>query len=174
MAKVRGVREHLDRVKRLTGPEMVEKITQVLYVAADNIKADAQISITNGAVSGKNHVPSAPGTPPNNDSGVLAGNIEAAIVGPAHAQVSSNAPYAAAQEFGATINHPGGTAYFIGDDGMAKFVSNAEATADMPRTKPHTITLPERPYMRPAAAKNREATVKMVRDAVSRIVGKKG
>ncbi len=58
-------------------------------------------------------------------------------------------PYARIHEYGGTINHPGGTPYFIGDDGLAKFVSKAKG-GDLPVTKPHTITIPARPYIRPA------------------------
>lgn len=79
---------------------MVGAVTAALYGGAQDIQVAAQISITTGATSGKNHVPSAPGEPPNNDSGVLAGNIEAANVAPLKAETSSNAPYAAAQELG--------------------------------------------------------------------------
>lgn len=79
---------------------MVSAVTAALYGGAQDIQVAAQISITNGATSGAKHVPSAPGTPPNNDSGVLAGNIEAATAGPLKAETTSNAPYAGSQEFG--------------------------------------------------------------------------
>jgi len=59
-----------------------------------------------------------------------------------------NIEIAAAHELGATINHPGGTAYFIGADGMAHFVSDATATRALPRTKPHKIVIPERSFLR--------------------------
>lgn len=58
-------------------------------------------------------------------------------------------PYARIHEFGGTINHPGGTPYFIGADGKAKFVSKA-AGAGLPKTKPHPIEIPARPYITPA------------------------
>lgn len=58
-------------------------------------------------------------------------------------------PYARIHEFGGTINHPGGTPYFIGKDGKAKFVSKAKGS-DLPRTKPHPIEIPARPYITPA------------------------
>lgn len=57
--------------------------------------------------------------------------------------------YAAIHEFGGTINHPGGTAYFLDADGRAAFVSNDDARAAyLPRTKPHSITIPERAPLR--------------------------
>jgi len=58
------------------------------------------------------------------------------------------ATIAAQNEFGGTINHPGGTPYKIGPDGQAIFVTKAEG-AGLPMTKPHTIVIPPRPFMRP-------------------------
>lgn len=62
----------------------------------------------------------------------------------------ANVQVAAAHEFGATIRHPGGTAYII-REGKPVFVSNATAAAlgwDLPRTKPHDIHVPERSFIR--------------------------
>lgn len=100
MPKLSGVDAHKRRLRRIRGAKMVSGVTRALYGGAQDIQIEAQISITTGATSGKEHVPSAPGEPPNNDSGVLAGNIEAAVVKPLKAETSSNAPYAAAQELG--------------------------------------------------------------------------
>lgn len=79
---------------------MVQAVTQALFVFGNRIQVAAQTSITDGAVSGKNHVPSLPGQPPNQDTGVLANNIETLLVGPLHVEVQSKAPYAVFQEFG--------------------------------------------------------------------------
>jgi hypothetical protein len=84
----------------MKGPRAVEAVTRALYGGAQDVQIAAQLSITRGATSGKNHVPSTAPNPPNNDTGVLANNIEAAVVGPLKAETSSNAPYALAQEFG--------------------------------------------------------------------------
>lgn len=88
------------KLAKLSGPDVVKAANRVLYVGADRIKAEAQRSITAGSVSGKGHVPSKPGDAPNNDTGVLKNNIEAVLSEPLLAEVSSNAPYAAALEFG--------------------------------------------------------------------------
>ena len=112
---------------------MARAVTQAVFVEAQALQVDAQLSITAGATSGKNHVPSAPGEPPNNDTGVLAGNIEAVVTGVGKAETSSNAPYAAAQEFGS-----------------------------------ESQGLPERPYMRPAAARSKETAPKRIAAAVDR------
>ncbi len=100
MPKITGGKANAARLKRMGSPEAAASIGRALYAAGERIQVAAQISITEGAVSGKAHVPSAPGSPPNNDTGVLANNIETLQVEPLKVIVSSNAPYAAAQEFG--------------------------------------------------------------------------
>jgi phage gpG-like protein len=60
---------------------------------------------------------------------------------------------AAAHEFGATINHPGGTqfGYNTEDDareGRVRFLGNGEGFMSLGKTGPHTITLPERSFLR--------------------------
>lgn len=100
MARVIGAREHSARLRRIRGPATIRRVGAALQAAGELIQREAQISITTGAVSGKNHVPSAPGSPPNQDTGVLANNIETVQTGPLKVEVSSNAPYAAPLEFG--------------------------------------------------------------------------
>lgn len=174
MARIRGLEGNLRRLKGLSTDQIAPDIGRALFATAQEIAADAQISITTGAVSGASHIPSPAGTPPNNDTGGLANNIEAELIGPFEAQVSSNAEYAAIQEFGGTINHPGGTPYFIGRDGKAVFVSKQGQGAfhHLPVTKPHTITLPERPYMRPAALRGEKILTRNIAAAVKKIVGR--
>ncbi len=169
MVKVTGKRAVLEKLARM-GPEADRQLGAVLFAIGEMVQAEAQISITNGAVSGKNHRPSRPGTPPNNDTGVLANNIETVQKGPLLVEVSSNAPYSAIHEFGGTINHPGGTPYFM-RDGLAVFVSKQGAGAHhhLPVTKPHVITMPERPFMRPAIAKSKEPGRKMLQKAMVKI-----
>lgn len=171
MARITGARSFMKRLDRLGGPEKDKALLAALFSVGEAVKVEAQISITTGATSAKGqHRPSAPGTPPNNDSGVLANNIISQITGPLRVEVSSNAPYAAIQEYGGTINHPGGTAYFIGENGLAVFVPDSNiASTYLPRTKPHVITLPERPYMRPASQrvrKSNKSAVKKLRDVL--------
>lgn len=78
----------------------VRRVGQALFAGGEVIRAEAAHLITEGAVSGKNHVPSLPGEPPNEDTGVLRANIETTQIAPLQVEVSSNAPYAAALEFG--------------------------------------------------------------------------
>lgn len=139
MTKIRGVEKHKGRLRKLRGPAMIRPVTQAVFASAQDLAVDAGLSITQGAVSGKNHVASAPGEPPNADTHVLDRNIEAVSTGPLKAETSSNAPYGAAQEFG--------------DEGR---------------------NLPERPYMRPAAARQRPRAVKRIVDAVNKVIRSSG
>jgi hypothetical protein len=50
---------------------------------------------------------------------------------------------------------------------MATFVSNASALADrLPRTKPHSIPIPERSYMRSAFEERAPSGIEQLRGAV--------
>lgn len=97
---MKGRDAHRQRLKKLSGPDVIKAAGRVLYVGADMIRAEAHRSISAGSVSGKGHVPSQPGEPPNRDTGVLQAHLRAALVAPLEAQVTSEAPYAAALEFG--------------------------------------------------------------------------
>lgn len=98
-----GRKAHIARLKRIQGPEMERAIGRALFAGGNIVQVDAQISLTAGAVSGKNHVPSLPGEAPNQDTGVLGNNIETTLKlesdGPV-VEVSSNAPYSRALEEG--------------------------------------------------------------------------
>lgn len=170
MVKITGTKGHKERLRKIRGEAMIKELRKAIKSSSEYLQKEAQISLTRGAVSGKNHKPSAAGTPPNNDTGTLANNIESVMTGPLTAEVSSNAPYAAIHEFGGTINHPGGTPYFM-RDGKPVFVSKSGHGAfhGLPVTKPHTIEMPERPYMRPAAQKTRPEARALVVAAVKRV-----
>jgi len=132
--KSTGVKSHKARLKRIRGPAMVREVGKAVLVAADLIKVDAQISITEGSVSGKNHVPSLPGQPPNNDTGNLASdaNIRSERTGITEAEVSSNAEYSVELELG-------------------------------------TSKMAARPFMQPAAEKNRKKATALVTAAVKKV-----
>lgn len=100
MTKITGNKEFAARLGRIAGPGKAGPIGKALYAAGNLIEIDAEISITKGSVSGKKHVASLPGQAPNRDSGTLDNNIETVLVSPLKVEVSSNAPYAAALEFG--------------------------------------------------------------------------
>lgn len=98
--KITGAKAHAARMKRLTSPEAITSIGRALYVGGERLEVEAVRLITEGAVSGKGHVVSAPGQPPNADTHGLDRNIETIQVEPLKVEVSSNARYAAELEFG--------------------------------------------------------------------------
>lgn len=60
----------------------------------------------------------------------------------------TNISVATTHELGATLRHPGGTAYMVDENGQARFVSNAAAEGlNLPRTKPHDIEIPKRSFI---------------------------
>lgn len=97
---LKGVKAHVRRLNALASATAEKEIGKALFAAGEMIQVEAQRSITAGAVSGKAHVPSAPGEPPNNDTGVLANNIETTQPARTRVQVTSSAPYSADLEFG--------------------------------------------------------------------------
>jgi HK97 gp10 family phage protein len=98
--RIRGSKEFSRKLARVAGKGKEAEIGRALFVGGEAIQVEAQISITAGAVSGRGHVPSRPGEPPNADTHLLADNIETTQEHPLRVEVSSNAPYAAALEFG--------------------------------------------------------------------------
>lgn len=75
MVKITGQRKHSERLGRMSR-ETKGEVFKALMVAGGLIQTEAQISITAGSVSGKGHVPSLPGEPPNADTGALDSQIE--------------------------------------------------------------------------------------------------
>lgn len=100
MARVRGV-DRLSVGIATTSRAIRTEVTKAVYVAADVISVEAATSITKGSVSGKGHVPSAPGEPPNADTRQLDTNIiTVADATRTAAQSISQAPYSAFLEYG--------------------------------------------------------------------------
>ena len=123
------------RLGRLVGAEGIAEVGKALFVAGNRIQVSAQHSITEGSISGKGHVPSAPGQPPNADTHRLDTQIETEAVGPLRVRVTSNAPYSAFLEFG-------------------------------------TSRMAARPFMYPAAERERPFVTTLVRQAVNRVISK--
>lgn len=100
MAKITGADKHAKRLKNMRN--VAQQVTAALYSAGQDIELDAEHSITSGAVSGKGHVASLPGQPPNADTHFLDTNIDTEIKtqNPPTVHVTSHAPYSAALEFG--------------------------------------------------------------------------
>jgi HK97 gp10 family phage protein len=90
------------RLNGLTDENAVRRVGGALFAGGELIRGEASHMLTEGAVSGKGHVPSLPGEPPNEDTGTLRTHIETTQPGPLKVEVSSNAPYSAALEFGSS------------------------------------------------------------------------
>ena len=99
MAKFKGAGDHLKRLKNMTAG-MRKEASKLGYTLADMHATEAALSITAGAVSGKNHVPSKPGEPPNADTHFLDRSVHVERTGPLTAQSIADAPDAARLEFG--------------------------------------------------------------------------
>lgn len=84
------------------GPRLKKEISRALYVAADDVRARYRRKITDGAISGINHVASLPGEPPNNDTGFLISTAETDQPSWNRARVIVRAPYAVPLEVGSS------------------------------------------------------------------------
>lgn len=100
MAKVKGLGQRTKRMRHIGGERAHKRRMAMLYSLGQRIELTAELSITQGSISGKDHVPSAPGEPPNADTRLLDGSIETTFAGEDTVHVTSNAPYSAALEFG--------------------------------------------------------------------------
>ncbi|MCC8385312.1 hypothetical protein GPY51_21940 [Photorhabdus laumondii subsp. laumondii] len=74
----------------------------------------------------------------------------------------------AVNEFGATIQHPGGTSYGYKDeksarDGKVRFLKNGQGLLQMGVTGPHTINIPERSFLRVPIRQNQDNIKKAFR-----------
>jgi phage gpG-like protein len=80
--------------------------------------------------------------------------------------VGTNLGYGLAHEFGATIQHPGSVAR------RAKALHWVAAGQDVfaAWTRPHTIKLPERSFLRSALADRRDAFITAVKEAIRRVL----
>lgn len=94
------------RLNRIAGEETVRRVGAALFAGGQLIEAEARHMITEGSVSGKNHVPSLPFEPPNNNLGTLVSHIETTQVAALKVEVSSNAPHAVPLEVGTSKMQP--------------------------------------------------------------------
>lgn len=100
--KLTGVNKFIARLKALTATAQSKRIAARLYEIGQSIELDAERSITRGSISGKGHVPSRPGEPPNADTRTLDTNIETVLHLSRNPKVTveSRAPYSVALEYG--------------------------------------------------------------------------
>lgn len=100
MVKITGDKAFSAKLKSISGRGKDADLGRALFAAGNLIEDHAKRLIVAGSVSGKGHVPSLPGQPPSADTRRLDGNIETVQVAPLKVEVSSNAPYSAALEYG--------------------------------------------------------------------------
>ena len=97
---MKGKDRILRKLRFLQSREFEDLAGAVVYEAADAVRAEAFQSISRGSVSGAGHVPSAPGQPPNRDSGDLQAGLSARRTGLLSAEVRAEAAHSAPLEFG--------------------------------------------------------------------------
>lgn len=90
----------LRRLRFMASPQFLDAASRGVFEAADAVKAEAQHLITAGSISGRGHVPSKPGEPPNNEFGDLKSGIEVSQPSPFVGRVTSTAAHARPLEFG--------------------------------------------------------------------------
>jgi phage gpG-like protein len=134
-----------------------ERVISGLNLRMDKVRTGAKSALDAWAyeLAGYIKANKLSGSPLNRRSGRLSSSVHAVDQSDADkvsagAAAGAGVPYAKIHEYGGTINHPGGTAYFVSALlGRTFFVSNASAiAASLPRTQPHSIEMPERSYMR--------------------------
>lgn len=99
MVKITGSGRALQRLRAIAAAAPKEMGNVVMDFAAEHA-AEAKRMIEAGSVSGKIHLPSKPGEPPNSDSGQLARSIFVERTGPLSAASIADAPHAVPLEFG--------------------------------------------------------------------------
>lgn len=103
---LKGLNAHRKRLQKLQSAQSMKIIGKGLFAGGELVQVTAQGLITAGSVSGSGHVSSAPGEPPNRDTGLLDSNIETTQPSPLLVRVSSNAPYSKPLEFGTSKMAP--------------------------------------------------------------------
>ena len=97
---LKGAKKHSDRLKKLSGAQVIKLAGAIVFEGADTIRAEAFRSISAGSVSGAGHVASLPGQPPNRDTGDLQAGIKVVRTGSVSAEVRATAAHSAPLEFG--------------------------------------------------------------------------
>lgn len=83
----------------------------------------------------------------------------------------TNASLGAIHEFGADINHPGGTSYGFASKAAAdrnevRFLKSGSGYAELGVTGPHTINIPARPWLNPGVDSGTEEYLKIIERAL--------
>ena len=83
----------------------------------------------------------------------------------------TNASLGAIHEFGADINHPGGTSYGFASKAAAernevRFLKSGSGYAELGVTGPHTVNIPARPWLNPGVNAGNEEYLKIIERAL--------
>lgn len=161
------VRSHLKNAEQITaalnqlqarGADMTKPMRQIAFKMADSVEqnfAEGGRPRWTGLAAATIEARTKRGTWPGQilqEKGKLAGSMQT-FWSKTEAGVGTNRIYAAAQNFGATIHHPGGTPYMpymLKYEGKGKFIPLNNSWKGMPGvklTKPHIITLPAREFL---------------------------
>jgi len=138
-----------------------------LFEAAEDIAVYAGKSITRGAVSGENHVPAAPGEPPNADTHVLDRSIGAHHLAPLEKAVIVTAPYAAAVEEGSQREAGASSRSF---SGKTTAYGPSRAKQGPVKVEFGDSKTAARPFLRPARDARKKAARAKFAKAVDHIV----
>lgn len=99
MVRIIGARRHTERLRNMRR-RVVDQAGTAIFVGSGILETEARRLIIANAIQGKGHIPSAPGEPPNRDTGQLDQSVIARRRGRVRSEVSANAPYALFLEFG--------------------------------------------------------------------------
>lgn len=146
---MRGADKHLDRLKKIANRADVIRIAgATVYEGADMVRARAFRLVSEGSISGKGHVASSPGDPPNRNTGELQAGFETAQTGPLRAEFTSSSKHAMPMEFGASIRN-----------GFGKGIA---------------FEVDERPHVRPARDIERPKINRLFERRISQLVKRSG
>lgn len=83
----------------------------------------------------------------------------------------TNAKLGAIQEYGADIDHPGGTSYGYktqkdAEKGKVSFLASGQGFMELGKTEAHKITIPARPWLEPGVKSGNLEYLRIIRDAL--------
>ncbi|QDP56528.1 MAG: hypothetical protein Tp118SUR00d2C21406351_34 [Prokaryotic dsDNA virus sp.] len=84
----------------------------------------------------------------------------------------TNASLGAIHEFGAEVNHPGGTSYGYASKAAAnrnevRFLKSGSGYMELGVTGPHTVSIPARPWLNPGVASGDEEYLKIIERVIA-------
>lgn len=97
---ITGDKKLAAQFQKMADEQAMKRVRQRLFYAGELVADHAKGLIMTGSASSGRHVPSRPGEPPKNDTGVLHNNIEVTEPAPLVVEVRSEAPYSEALETG--------------------------------------------------------------------------